>query len=137
MIYLCPRLQRVAHRVGQSAHPYSSPDTARQHAAWRTIVHGDAKAANVFLRETAESELQVGLIDFQWCGFGLAATEVAHHILAAVDIEALSYDGSKVCSICTYYCLATVADMIEMILLNTIGGGAAGPLPRPACGGPG
>ena len=108
MFHLCPRLQRVARRVGQSAHPYSDPDSARQHAAWRTIVHGDAKAANVFLRETAEAELQVGLIDFQWCGFGLAATEVAHHILAAVDIEALSYDGSKVCSICTYYCLATV-----------------------------
>ena len=92
------RLQRVARRVGQSAHPYSSPDTARQHAAWRTIVHGDAKAANVFLRETSESsnQLQVGLIDFQWCGFGLAATEVAHHILAALDIEALSYNGSRV-----------------------------------------
>ena len=103
--------------MGQSAHPFSEADSARQHAAWRTIVHGDAKAANVFLRETAESELQVGLIDFQWCGFGLAATEVAHHILAALDIEALSYDGSKVCY-AQYtqivFWLATVEHMIEM-----------------------
>jgi hypothetical protein len=37
----------------------------------------------------------VGLIDFQWVGFGLASTDVAHHMCAALSPDCLSYDGSK------------------------------------------
>ena len=32
----------------------------------------------------------MALIDFQWCGFGLAATDVAHHIAAALAPECVT-----------------------------------------------
>ena len=35
------------------------------------------------------------MIDFQWCGFGLAATDVAHHIAAALAPECVSGDGER------------------------------------------
>ena len=81
----------------------------------RTLIHGDAKSANIFLRESEESQsqVQVGLIDFQWCGFGLAATEVAHHILAAVDMESLSYDGSKEAELLDHYYSHLVTALVE------------------------
>ena len=53
--------------------------------------------------EDSQNQVEVGLIDFQWCGFGLAATEVAHHILAAADMESLSYDGSKEAELLDHY----------------------------------
>ena len=54
----------------------------------RTIIHGDPKAANVFVRD-GEAGVDVAWIDFQWTGFGLAATDVAHHICAAVRPDGL------------------------------------------------
>ena len=51
--------------------------------------HGDPKAANLFIRGTAGGGCEVGLIDFQWCGFGLAATDVCHHLCAAADAVVL------------------------------------------------
>ena len=37
----------------------------------------------------------MGLIDFQWSGFGLAAADVAHFICAATQPSCISYDGKK------------------------------------------
>ena len=109
------RLQAVVHRAGQSAHPFNDPESSKQYNSWRTLIHGDAKSANIFLRESEESQsqVQVGLIDFQWCGFGLAATEVAHHILAAVDMESLSYDGSKEAELLDHYYSHLVTALLD------------------------
>ena len=109
------RLQRVVHRAGQSAHPFNDPESSKKYSSWRTLIHGDAKSANIFLRDSREGQthVEVGLIDFQWCGFGLAATEVAHHILAAVDMESLSYDGSKEVELLDHYYAHLVTALVE------------------------
>ena len=58
------------------------------------MIHGDAKSANIFLRENPDEKdgWEVGLIDFQWMGFGLGAVDAAHVLCASCDPEALGYD---------------------------------------------
>ena len=109
------RLQSVVHKAGQSTHPFNDPESSEKYSPWRTLIHGDAKSANIFLRDANEgqSHVEVGLIDFQWCGFGLAATEVAHHILAAVDMESLSYDGSKEMELLDHYYAHLITALVE------------------------
>ena len=87
------RLQRVAAAAAAEAHPFDvaaggDPEAA---APWRTLIHGDPKSANLFLRGDGGGEdaaTEVALIDFQWSGFGLAATDVAHHVAAAFAPDA-------------------------------------------------
>ncbi len=89
------RLQAVAREVGAEAHPFGS--TGGGAAGMRTLIHGDPKAANLFFRERpggSDGELEVGLIDFQWSGFGLAATDIAYFLGAGCDARCLSEDGS-------------------------------------------
>ena len=89
------RLQAVAREVGAEAHPFGS--TGGGAAGMRTLIHGDPKAANLFFRERpggCGGELEVGLIDFQWSGFGLAATDIAYFLGAGCDAGCLSDDGS-------------------------------------------
>lgn len=86
------RLQRIAAEVGAEAHPFGSTGNG---VGCKCLIHGDPKQGNVFFRDEDDGTVGVGFIDFQWCGFGLAATDVAHHIVAALRIECLSADGSK------------------------------------------
>jgi len=85
------RVERVAKFVGKKAHPFApgvhGVDDLKQ---YRTFVHGDPKQANYFLRRRNDGTIDVGSIDFQWAGFGLAATDVAHHIAAALQGAFLS-----------------------------------------------
>ena len=39
--------------------------------------------------------MDVGLIDFQWSGFGLAATDIAHFITSAVHADLLNDGGEE------------------------------------------
>ena len=94
------RVEKVADEVGTKAHPFA--DLAKAQTTdllkYRTLIHGDPKQSNIFFRKGgkgADGDIEVGLIDFQWCGFGLAATDVAHHICAALQPHCLSYDGQK------------------------------------------
>ena len=95
------RLQAVAADAGASSHPFgldqpSGAETGGAFAKWRTLIHGDAKAANVFLRASPDMPegVEVGLIDFQWMGFGLGVVDAAHVIAASVDPETLGFaDG--------------------------------------------
>ncbi|CAF4870111.1 unnamed protein product [Rotaria sp. Silwood1] len=49
----------------------------------RTIIHGDYKIANIFIdRNSAES--QIYAIDWQWCGIGHVAMDVASFIATSV-----------------------------------------------------
>jgi len=101
------RLERVAKKVGAKAHPFhGTSDVTSEFSPYRTFIHGDPKQANIFLRESSHIDgerIEVGLIDFQWSGFGLAATDVAHHICAAVQPNCLSCDGTKEKELLDYY----------------------------------
>jgi len=98
------RLQACAAEAGSEAHPF---DVQGNGGKYRTLLHGDPKAANLFFREAHSggggAGIEAGMIDFQWCGFGLASTEVAHHIVAALRIECLSRDGSAEDSLLDFY----------------------------------
>jgi hypothetical protein len=136
------RLQKVARRVAAEAHPFgTSSGSANEegntetdvdvgaYRQYRTLIHGDPKAANLFVRPKVRSTrraaaatstpgtagaptaagnpgalpeataFEAALIDFQWSGFGLAATDVAHHICAGVSGEALVGDGGDVTAV--------------------------------------
>ena len=67
------RLEAAAAAAAARAHPPAD-------APGRTLIHGDLKAANVFV-----SDDEVALIDFQFVGWGLAATDLAHFVCCAVD----------------------------------------------------
>ena len=49
----------------------------------------------IYFFRANNSELEVGLIDFQWSGFGLAATDVAHHITAVIHADLLENGGEE------------------------------------------
>lgn len=114
------RLEKISKIVGEKSHPFSEDSsTALEYEKYRTIIHGDPKQANIFLREkrshsqSTKKYLEAGLIDFQWCGFGLASTDVAHHICAAVQPACLSYDGSKENDLLDYYYQCLTESLIQ------------------------
>ena len=54
---------------------------------YKTLVHGDAKAANFFFStpEDEPEKLSLGLIDFQWVGVGTPAHDIAYCITASLS----------------------------------------------------
>jgi hypothetical protein len=64
-------------------------------AGFQTIIHGDPKAPNLFFKRGQSvavvdekaagvaSELEVGLVDMQWCGRGLGAVDLVYFIAAS------------------------------------------------------
>lgn len=90
------RLESMAEENGRLAHPFADGALSDSYKKWRTFTHGDPKSANLFFRRTAESEeLEVGLIDFQWSGFGLAATDMAHFFTCGVHADRLVDGGEE------------------------------------------
>lgn len=77
----------------------------------RTLIHGDAKAANFFFKpitkdadDRSECEWEVGLIDFQWSGWGHPALDLAYLIAASAAPELLTHDGQGERDLlCIYY----------------------------------
>jgi thiamine kinase-like enzyme len=49
----------------------------------RTIIHGDYKISNIFIDHNS-TENQVYAIDWQWCGIGHVAMDVAHFIATSL-----------------------------------------------------
>ena len=104
------RLATVAGAAAAAAHPFdpSAGGDAVAAMRYRTLIHGDTKAANLFIRGAARGdgqaqgraagpevrEVEVGLIDFQFAGFGLAAADVAHLMCAALDHYSCGLIGS-------------------------------------------
>jgi len=96
------RLETAAEECGHLAHPFADDTLSDEYDKYRTFTHGDPKQANIFFRNNLESnELQVGLIDFQWSGFGLAATDIAHFMTSAVHADQLVDGGEE--SLLLYY----------------------------------
>ena len=95
------RLESVAVECGRLAHPFADEQLSKRYQKHRTFCHGDPKAANMLFRQTP-SELQVGLVDFQWSGFGLSATDIAHFMTSAVHADLL-VDGGEDALLRHYY----------------------------------
>lgn len=91
------RLQSVSEKCGFLAHPFADDALSKEYHKYRTYTHGDPKQANIFFRqsESGDDELEVGLIDFQWSGFGLAATDIAHFVTSAVHADLLVDGGEE------------------------------------------
>merc|ERR1711935_310551 len=95
--------------MGELAHPFANDDVnlSNEYRKFRTFTHGDPKQANLLFRRreksinddeestTQKEKLQLGLIDFQWSGFGLAATDIAHFLTSAVHADMLVDDGEE------------------------------------------
>eukprot|EP00571_Detonula_confervacea_P014839 CAMPEP_0172303154 /NCGR_PEP_ID=MMETSP1058-20130122/4735_1 /TAXON_ID=83371 /ORGANISM="Detonula confervacea, Strain CCMP 353" /LENGTH=506 /DNA_ID=CAMNT_0013013871 /DNA_START=58 /DNA_END=1575 /DNA_ORIENTATION=+ len=90
------RLESIAEECGRIAHPFADDTLSEQYKKYRTFTHGDPKQANLLFRSSTESKLEVGLIDFQWAGFGLAASDFAHFITAAVHADMLVDGGEEI-----------------------------------------
>mmetsp|Transcript_1488 Transcript_1488/g.2310 ORF Transcript_1488/g.2310 Transcript_1488/m.2310 type:complete len:518 (+) Transcript_1488:183-1736(+) len=93
------RLESVAEECGHLAHPFADDTLSEQYKKYRTFTHGDPKQANMFFRHgttdsSGSEDTQVGLIDFQWSGFGLASTDIAHFLTSAVHADRL-VDGGE------------------------------------------
>ena len=95
------RLESVAEECGHLAHPFADEILSAKYQQYRTFCHGDPKAANLLFHKT-QSDLQVGLVDFQWSGFGLAATDIAHFMTSAVHGDLL-VDGGEARLLRYYY----------------------------------
>lgn len=99
------RLQSVSKECGRLAHPFAYDDELNvRYQRYKTFTHGDPKQANLFFRKQPtktddgiddDLELEVGLIDFQWSGFGLAATDIAHFIASGVHADRLVNGGEE------------------------------------------
>ena len=87
---------------------------------YRTLIHGDPKQANIFFKGKGKNDsLEVGLIAFQWCGFGLAAADMAHHILAAVLPSCVLFDGRKEKELLDHYHLCLAKGLVEFGVAET------------------
>lgn len=89
------RLESVAEENGRLAHPFAVDELSETFKQYRTFTHGDPKQANLFFRQSSGSNLEVGLIDFQWSGFGLASTDIAHFLTAAAHADLLNDGGES------------------------------------------
>jgi thiamine kinase-like enzyme len=95
------RLETVVQECGRLAHPFADSSLLESFQQFRTWTHGDPKQANLFFRRLDDDNLEVGLIDFQWTGFGLAATDIAHFLLSSVHADLLIDGGEE--SLMHYY----------------------------------
>jgi len=51
------------------------------HTAPKTVIHGDYKISNLFIEE---EDVKVFAIDWQWCGIGCCATDVAYLVYTSL-----------------------------------------------------
>ena len=98
------RLERVALQASMQAHGLDANQC--KVADWpnsrhQTLIHGDPKAPNFFFQEVSSSkqsqpqQLNVGIIDMQWCGLGLGAVDVAYCIAASADASVFVADAGR------------------------------------------
>ncbi|TMW55701.1 hypothetical protein Poli38472_010583 [Pythium oligandrum] len=80
----------MQHAAYISAQIFGGP--SEDFAAFKTLVHGDFKTANMFFN--AESR-QVTAFDWQWAGVGLGVLDVANLMNTSVDIESLTPEAEE------------------------------------------
>ncbi|KAJ9448525.1 3prime(2prime) [Diplonema papillatum] len=89
--------QPTAGSCGRGASEEAVAAWLAEFEAGRTVIHGDSKAANIFFKEDGRpsDRSSVGLIDYQWTGDGLCATDIAYFMAASPSPAAVPLDGSK------------------------------------------
>jgi len=65
----------------------------------QTLIHGDPKSANFFYRARGDGGVDVGVIDFQWTGAGLCATDVAYAMWACPTPGVLDHEQELVTTV--------------------------------------
>ena len=121
------RLQAHAVAIGAQAHPFSGCPGAddvlkaggARLAALQTVIHGDPKSGNIFVQRNGEA-WDVGLIDFQWTGFGLPGTDIGHFMCASVAPEGLSTDGGAERALIDAYYSAFCAAAAEFGAVSSV-----------------
>jgi hypothetical protein len=93
-------LSKHALDIAERVHAPGGPNRAR-----RTLIHGDIKAANAFFRASCNdgSKVEVGLIDFQWSGWGAGIVDVAYLLVSSADMDSLSADGTSEMKLVEFY----------------------------------
>ena len=91
------RLAKVATEINTHNHGVDAEgfpiegDATAEFNDYKTVIHGDTKAANFFFR----GESEVGVIDFQWTGLGLGTTDVAYCLAASLHPDILTVGGEE------------------------------------------
>jgi len=80
------KLSEIAKELNDAVH--NSPDK-------QTIIHGDPKSPNFFFKKVGD-KTNVGMIDFQWTGAGLCATDVAYAIWTCPQLSVLEREDDLV-----------------------------------------
>jgi len=80
------KLSKIAIELNDAVH--KSPNK-------QTIIHGDPKSPNFFFKKVGE-KTNVGMIDFQWTGAGLCATDVAYAIWTCPQLSVLVREDDHV-----------------------------------------
>lgn len=89
-----PSIRRLAERLESVAVWVSSQLKPAPTDSFATLMHGDAKAMNMFLPATGSSRKPI-LIDFQWTGVGFGMSDVAMHLTHSVHVSALRDGGEE------------------------------------------
>lgn len=79
----------------------------------RTLLHGDAKAANFFFRSKGNSTMDVGMIDFQWTGWGNPVVDVAYIIVSSACMSTLTRNGSAEVQLLEHYHASLVISLVK------------------------
>lgn len=95
-------LQRHARTAAERVH---GPESRR------TLVHGDTKAANFFLRRQQDDSWEAGMIDFQWCGWGHPLLDVAYLLATSTRADVLVEREEALLS---FYSDSLVAELIRL-----------------------
>lgn len=80
-------LHSLAERMLQQAEYISSELFEKSPARLQTIIHGDFKSANLFFEDASR---EVVAFDWQWCGVGIGALDVAYLLNTSVSMDALA-----------------------------------------------
>ncbi|KAF1323979.1 Bisphosphate nucleotidase, partial [Globisporangium splendens] len=85
-------LADLGERMVQHAAYISSELFEKSPASLQTIVHGDFKSANLFFENSSR---EVVAFDWQWCGIGIGALDVAYLLNTSVSMDALENDEEQ------------------------------------------
>jgi len=107
-LFARPGIAELAQRIQSLAPRIAKEMAASPSDPFATLVHGDYKAMNIFLKETlmegesakrrrlsVDSETDALPIDFQWTGVGFGMSDVAMHLSHSVALDAMRDGGER------------------------------------------